>query len=61
MSEAAHGTIKAQRTRRRPGNSSFRSWAMPSEPAMVTTTIATTQISVLATTVTSASCSRRRV
>ena len=34
---------------------------MPSEAAMVTTTIATTQISVLATTVTSASCSRRRV
>ena len=60
MSEAAHGTMSAHRTSRRPGKDSFRSWASPSESAMVTATTTATQTTVFATTVGRASCSRRR-
>ncbi len=60
MSEAAHGTISAQRTTRRPGNSRFRNCASASETSSVTATTTATQTTVLATTVGSASCSARR-
>ncbi len=60
ISAAAHGTINAQRTRRRPGNAAFSSWARPSEITMVTPTTSATHVTVLATTVGSASWSRRR-
>jgi len=60
MTDAAHGTISAHRTSRRPGKASFRSCARPSDTTTVTSTTTTTQITVLATTVGSASCSRSR-
>ena len=46
MSEAAHGTIRAQRTSRRPGKLLSRNWASPSEIAMVTPTTTATHTSV---------------
>ena len=60
MSEAAHGTISAHRTSRRPGKDSFRSWASPSESAMVSATTIATQTTVFAATAGRASCSSRR-
>ena len=60
MSEAAHGTISAQRTSRRPGKRWFRNCARPSEITMVTATTTTTHTTVFATTVGSAGCSRSR-
>jgi hypothetical protein len=60
ITEAAHGTSSAQRTRRRPAKSSFRSWAIPSETSTVAATIDATHITVLATTGTKASCSTSR-
>src|SRR6201996_6609659 len=49
-SDAAQGTIRAQRTIRRPGNRLFRNWASPSETPIVTATTSTTQITVLSST-----------
>ena len=44
--DAAHGTMSAQRTIRRPGKAAFRSAASPSEMRMVTPTTTTTQVMV---------------
>ena len=60
MSDAAHGTMSAQRTSRRPGKLAFRNWPRASESTMVTPTMTTTQTAVFASTVGSASCSNRR-
>ena len=60
MSEAAHGTISAHRTTRRPGNSRLRNCASPSEIRSVTPTTTTTHTTVLATTAGSAACSASR-
>src|ERR1700742_3969918 len=49
-SDAAHGTIRAQRTIRRPGNRLFRNWASPKETPIVTATTSITQITVLSST-----------
>ncbi len=60
MSDAAHGTMRAQRTSRRPGKAASRSWASPSEITIVIPTTRATHVTVLPITVGSASCSRRR-
>ena len=60
ISEAAHGTISAQRTSAGPGNAAFRNWARPSEITTVTPTTVATHTIVFATTVGSASCSSSR-
>ena len=60
MSEAAHGTMSAQRTSRRPGKLAFRNCPRPSEMTMVAATITATHSAVFASTVGRASCSRRR-
>jgi hypothetical protein len=59
-SEAAHGTISAQRTNRRPGKRWLRSCASPSEITTVTATTAVTHTTVLSTTTGSAGCSSSR-
>lgn len=51
MSDAAHGTMIAQRTYRRPGNSLTRNCANPRLMRIVSTTTATTQMSVFVSTV----------
>ena len=43
-SDAAHGTMIAQRTTLRPKNSLDRNWATPRLTSMVSATTATTQI-----------------
>src|ERR1700742_1883221 len=48
--DAAHGTISAQRTIRRPGNRLFRNWATPSEIPIVDVRTSTTQSTVLTST-----------
>lgn len=56
MSDAAHGTMIAQRTKRRPGNSLTRNCARPRLMTIVSATTATTQTSVFDRTVGSDSC-----
>jgi hypothetical protein len=54
ISDAAHGTITAQRTSRRPAKSLDRNCASPRLISTVTVTTATTQTAVFASTVGSA-------
>ena len=60
ITDAAHGTMSAQRTSRRPGKLLSRNCASPSDIRRVTTTMTVTQTTVFATTVVSASCRSSR-
>ena len=61
MTDAAHGTMSAQRTSVRPGKRAPRSCASASDSKIVTATTTATQTTVFATTMASGSCRKSRV